>query len=456
MLSLTNNAFSPDYDFVGHEEDDLSAYRNYQYDGDDRDGAESADDEDEDDEIVTIKLEDDSPTGSATNSARSSRQSSACAYPLESFSRRLMVTNLSNSSSSTGSDSEDHFDSHMIVSNSLLATGMAVPLVAPSPPELTEWGIELDDLDVELGSDTELVGPENVGLDELDAAWGGSGSSQVLETSESMDLEEDSKLKHIEEDLASTSSFLTRSPINNQYSPIMSPVRSIESSLSSLPLPSPAIDSSSSVTKSTEFQASHPDTSSIVVYPTIPLSPVIIAKIVQKGVAVYSTEIIDVDTQVTYSLLRRIDTDFVNCTNLLRLTHTSLVEREKIISELGETLKVVSGGSEIEGQWLPLASALKIKEMFKVSLSSLDVFLKGDLGSFFPAPIPSLTNWAAQQDSVASSVPTVVVVPKSKARRGSNAKAARRRSLMTEESERESSPELLPTRIPGARGSRRN
>lgn len=452
MLSLTNNAFSTDYNFVGHEEDDRSAYRNYQYDGEDRDGAESADDEDEDDEIVTIKLEDDSPTGSATNSARSSRQSSACAYPLESFSRRLMVSNLSNSSSSTDSDSEDHFDSHMIVSNSLLATGMAVPLVAPSPPELTEWGIELDDLEVELGSDTELVGPETVGLDELDAAWG--ASSQLSQPSESMDLEEDIRIKRHEEDLASTSSFLTRSPINT-HSPIMSPVRSIESSLSSLPLPSPATDSSFTTARSINTQATHPDTSSIIVYPTIPLSPVIIAKIVQKGVAVYSTEIIDVDTQVTYSLLRRIDTDFVNCTNLLRLTHTSLVEREKIISELDETLKVVSGGPDIEGQWLPLASAFRIKEMFQTHLSSLDVFLKGDLGTFFPAPIPSLTNWAAQQDPISSSV-TLSTAPKAKTRRGSNTRVARRRSLVTEESERESSPEVLPTRIPGARGSRRN
>lgn len=182
-----SNAFSPDYDFVGHEDGDRSQYRSGQYRSGqyDRDAAESADDEDDEDDgdMVTVKIEDEGEP--SLSSAVSSRQSSV--FPLDSFSRRIMMTDhVSSSSSSSGSSDADSFDPHMIVSNALLASGLPVPQVAPSPPDTTDWGmhLDLDDLDLDLGGSAELLGPETVGLEELDLAWGGPAEQGENETDE--------------------------------------------------------------------------------------------------------------------------------------------------------------------------------------------------------------------------------------------------------------------------------
>lgn len=175
-------AFSTDYDFIGHEEDDRSHYRSDTYD---RDMAESADDEDEDDndDIVTVKIEDEG-LDEHLGSGLTSRQSSV--FPLDSFSRRIMMGDHHHSSPSASSESgdSDSFDPHMIVSAALLASGLPVPQVAPSPPDTSDWGmhLDLDDLDLDLGDGADLLGPETVGLEELDLAWGGPAEQREDET----------------------------------------------------------------------------------------------------------------------------------------------------------------------------------------------------------------------------------------------------------------------------------
>lgn len=180
LLSLPS-AFETDYDFVGHD-DDLSHYRSE--DAYERDMAESADDEDEDsdaDDIVTVKIEENDEHDSF---GPASRQSSV--FPLDSFSRRIMMsTRRSESLSDSGDSDGDSFDPHMIVSNSLLASGLPVPQVAPSPPDTaSEWGmhLDLDDLDLDLEDGIDLLGPETVGLEELDLAWGGPAEQREDES----------------------------------------------------------------------------------------------------------------------------------------------------------------------------------------------------------------------------------------------------------------------------------
>lgn len=183
-LLCHSRVFSPDYDFVGYEDEehgDRTQYRSKSAAAYDRELAESADDEDEDDDIVTVKIEDEGSVGPET--VPSSRQSSV--YPLESFTRRLMEEqHLSSSSSScSSSDSGDMYDPS-VISSSLLASGLPLPQVAPSPP--ADWGmhLDLDDLDLELGSGVDLLGPESVGLEELDLAWGGPAEQGEDETDE--------------------------------------------------------------------------------------------------------------------------------------------------------------------------------------------------------------------------------------------------------------------------------
>lgn len=433
MLSL-NSGFSPDYDFVGHEEDDRSAYRNQYHD---RDGAESADDEeDEDDEIVEPKLEEEYGSMGDEHSSRSSRQSST--YPIESFKRVLNVGRNTSSTSSAGSDS-DEFDPHMIVSSSLLASGLPVPQPTPSPPmESTEWGmhLDLDDIDIELGSGAELLGPESVGLEELDIAWGGPAEQGEDETDEDWrvrQLEAKDTIKRSGR-VEKASTFLTGSPIDC-FSPILAAKKSISSSLASLPalplpptllttLLSPSLPLSATLSSSNSSlppssasaspsvsttpmprqspapiaHSTHQAPPSVVVYPSSSLTPTVTATITL-GVPVFSTTIVDSRDHMSYPFLRRMDTNAVNGTTLLRPTSLSLLQREQILKELllSGAYVVLQGGPAVEGTWIPLGAARHIKNAYRNVLGTLEVFLEDDLASRFPAPIPAMRHFGGNK-----------------------------------------------------------
>jgi hypothetical protein len=170
--------FSSDYDFVGREEEERSAYRNQVSRG------SGDEDESEDEDEKSIKLEDEASPGPEFRPISSSRHSSM--HPIiDSFARRLTAgisRGGSLSSTSSGSNEDDQFSNpHMVVSNLMLASGLPVPQPAPSPPEMMmEWGSTLDndEFDIDINNGVDLLGPESVGLEELDLVWGKSVSAE--------------------------------------------------------------------------------------------------------------------------------------------------------------------------------------------------------------------------------------------------------------------------------------
>ncbi|KAK4705708.1 hypothetical protein P7C70_g492, partial [Phenoliferia sp. Uapishka_3] len=389
-------AFSADYDFVGHEDDDRSHYNLDPYD---RDMAESADDEDEEeDDIVTVKIEDDDTIGLDAALAAPSREPTI--FPLDSFNRRIMLGErhlASSRSSSSASSDSDGFDPHMIVSDSLLASGFTIPQVAPSPPDTSDWGVhlDLDDLELDIGSGTDLLGPETIGLEELDLAWGGPAEQLEDETDCAWrvrtatgrararglvvgptfltgspgDAFATAPLQHTSDGRMRTKS-ITPSPTINGPSPSSSHF-------------APALDPQS---RSDEQQSATDD---VVVYPKTPLTPTVTARIIRGGIAVYATSVVDSEDNTTYSLFRRLDTDYINGSVLLQVTFTSVAEREAILLAIPETFKVNIGEPGIGGTWVPLSHARVLVTRFP-ALSHLVTFLDDELGSRFPEPIPSM------------------------------------------------------------------
>ena len=470
---MLGNAYSSDYDFVGMEDDDRSAYRN-QYD---RDAGDSADEED-DDEIMTVKVEDEGSVG-PEDSVNSSRASSA--YPTESFTRRLTVGHSQSSSSSSSSDG-DHFDPHSIISNSMLASGESVPHDAPSPPEMAEWGmhLDLDELDVELGSGVDLLGPESVGLEELDLAWGGPAEKASDETEEEWRIRREGREKARKANGSVT--FLTRSP-TEIFTPLVSPtatpgdpgalvipVYTNPSTLSGTrPIPRP----SPSPTATSPFFTTQG--SPLIVYPTSPLNPSISALIVQRGVAVYATTLVDLETQTPYPLLRKIDSDYVNATVLLKGTSASAEVRSAILGKFTETFTVSTGTAGLQGTWVSLLAARSIAEKYS-SLDQYEVFLEEELGARFPDPISSLR---ARSSSIATATPplaspslpppsvptTTPTSPAPTIKKSTRAGRGQRRSgdlagvdleKERQKESRDSSPEFVGVKTSGGRKSRRS
>jgi hypothetical protein len=177
MLPLTNT-FSPnEFDFVGVEEDDDFTRSSSVDHADSADDEDDEDDGEEEDDMVTVKVEDD--YSHFTNLSHPSSRASSI-YPLDSFDRDLLLRATSTGSSSNSSEGSDTFDPHLVVSSSLLATGLPVPQQAPSPPEATEWSmnVDFDELDGELGTHVDLLAPESIGLEELDLAWAGEDDEE--------------------------------------------------------------------------------------------------------------------------------------------------------------------------------------------------------------------------------------------------------------------------------------
>lgn len=387
LLSLAHGT-SPDFDFVGlADDDDRSAYRNPY------DRTESPD-EDEADDIRTIKLEDEGSVGPETDSVNSSRASSA--YPTDSFASRLTVHN----SSSSGSSSDDeHFDSE-IVSGLILASGLPVPQPAPSPPATGDWGMHLDpdELDMDLGSELNMLGPESVGMDELDLAWGGSAERAPGETEEEWATRREAREQDREKRPQRT--FLTRS-LAGPFTPLVSPKEDVNAlvmpDLTSLPLPAPTIVAHPSARSSTASAFFTTQGSPLIVYPTIPLTPSITALIVQKGVAVFATTVVEAgefgegERPTAYPLLRKIDSSYVNGTVLLKGSGAALDVRLAILKKVDHSFTVSTGTATagLEGTWIPLPAARAIAARYP-SLAQYAVFLEVELGARFPDPISSM------------------------------------------------------------------
>ncbi|SCV68988.1 BQ2448_2008 [Microbotryum intermedium] len=207
MLALTP---SVDYDFVGHDQEEHAAFAANSADED------NADDEDEheDDELVTVKLEDGGSVTTDTGSSSASSQSSSTFPYFESLSRRMHALRNSPSSSGSSENGEMFCDlTPIVVSKSMLATGLPVPQQAPSPPETTDWGLQLDpdEFELDISHSTDFLGPEAVGLEELDLAWGGEDDEQgEFEADEHFKLRCEQRLKtRLMEKVASTPTFLT-------------------------------------------------------------------------------------------------------------------------------------------------------------------------------------------------------------------------------------------------------
>ncbi|KDE06964.1 hypothetical protein MVLG_02703 [Microbotryum lychnidis-dioicae p1A1 Lamole] len=207
MLALTS---SVEYDFVGHEEEQHAPFgANSAYE-------DNADDEeeDEDDDLVTVKLEDGGSILADTGSSSASSRSSSTFPYFDSLSRRMHA--LRNSPSSSGSSENGDLFCDLtptVVSKSMLATGLPVPQQAPSPPETTDWGLQLDsdEFELDISHSADFLGPEAVGLEELDLAWGGEDEEQAeFETDEQFKLRCEQRLKtRMMEKVASTPTFLT-------------------------------------------------------------------------------------------------------------------------------------------------------------------------------------------------------------------------------------------------------
>ncbi|GAA6016901.1 hypothetical protein JCM11491_006907 [Sporobolomyces phaffii] len=176
MLPLSG-AFSPnEFDFVGVDDDDFVRSSSVDH-ADSADDEDDEEDHDEEDDMINVKVEDDDARFTHL-SHPSSRASSI--YPLDAFDRDLLLRATSAGASSNSSEGSDSFDPHLVVSSSLLATGLPVPQQAPSPPEATEWSmnVDFDELDGELGTHVDLLAPESIGLEELDLAWAGEDDEE--------------------------------------------------------------------------------------------------------------------------------------------------------------------------------------------------------------------------------------------------------------------------------------
>ncbi|BGP22768.1 transcription regulator HTH [Rhodotorula toruloides] len=410
-----NNAFAAvDFDFVGHEEVERS-----------QDGfgfihdVDLADDEDEgeEDEIVTVKVEDDEPE-MAVSSAPSSRASSA----VPAFHTRLFAGVRAGSTGSSSSDS-DAFDPMTFVTPSTLATGLPVPQPAPSPPEMTDWSLSmdmLDDIDAEHAAPVDLMAPETIGLEELDLAWAGDddeGSPPAPIPKPSPRIGGGLTLTVPR---SSATAFLTGSSHPHSphrfTSPIPSPRRSSSSRVPVLadfgkmsgrgaasPAPPALSRTSSSATifaGSTQRGSSNLSgspklaSSNVVMEPVIPLEPLVIATIIQRGVVVFLVEVTDLATARTVPLLRRLDTDYVNATVLLQAALSSPLERASALAGLlvkTDTFRVpAASDTGVEGTWIPISVARDFLTAHADQLGHLASFLSDDLAAHFPEPVPTM------------------------------------------------------------------
>ncbi|GAA5857442.1 hypothetical protein JCM9279_003179 [Rhodotorula babjevae] len=408
VLALTNAYAGTDFNFVGHDEADSRSpfFRSASTFADHDDLAD--DEDEEDDDIVTVKVEedDDDEVVMAVSSEPSSRSSSA----VPTFDARLLANVRAASAASSSSDS-DGFDPMTFVSAPMLATGLPVPQPAPSPPETSDWSLGLDmmdDVDVEHGA-VDFTAPETIGLEELDLAWAGDDDDSVSPApAPAPAVKQAARPLNLTIPRSSSGAFLTGSTYEHSHrftSPMPSPRRT---SSSRVPLVSdlakkprapatPALSRTSSgatifASPAKAFSSSSPP--AVIMEPVVPLEPPTVATIVQRGVVVFSTSATDLTTARTTSLLRRVDTDYVNATVLLQAAVSSPLERASTLASLlvkADTVRVPHASEPgVEGTWVPLEVARAVVDMFSTQLGHLGPFLADDLGARFPEPIPTM------------------------------------------------------------------
>ncbi|BGP54008.1 hypothetical protein JCM8202v2_001580 [Rhodotorula sphaerocarpa] len=408
-LALSNAFAATDYDFVGRDEaesadEDLgSPSFIYGQDADVLADDEFGDNDDEFDggDILHVKVEDDEVDMGET-STPSSRAGSALP---PSFDVRLLSSVRAASIAST-SDESDSLDPMSFVSPSTLATGLPVPQAAPSPPETNDWTISLDmldDLDLD-ASGADLMGPETIGLEELDLAWAGDEGASPPAVPGEQDRGRPAAGLTLKVPRTGSSTFLTGST-HRFTSPMPSPRRALSSRSSSFQkeaiAPSASVHTlASAAVDGKAFGGSDSSSPSAVeLEPVIPLDLPVLANIVQRGVVVFSVRVKDLVTGKEVPLLRRLDTDYVNATVLLQAALSSPLERASALATLlvkTDTFRVPAGDAEagIEGTWIPLAAAEDFVATHSEQLGRLETFFGADLAANFPEPVPSMRSSA--------------------------------------------------------------
>jgi stage V sporulation protein SpoVS len=128
--------------------------------------------------------------------------------------------------------------------------------------------------------------------------------------------------------------------------------------------------------------------------PVIPLEPLVVATIIQRGVVVFSVEVTDLATARTLPLLRRLDTDYVNATVLLQAALSSPLERASALAGLlvkTDTFRVPAAvDAGVEGTWIPITVAREFLSSHNKQLGHLSSFLGDDLAAHFPEPVPTM------------------------------------------------------------------
>ncbi|GAA6004519.1 hypothetical protein JCM10207_000915 [Rhodosporidiobolus poonsookiae] len=396
MGALTNAFAATDFDFVGHDEAERSPFfvggfaPFHTHDGD------SADDEDEDDDIITVKVEEED--GFEHSSAPPSRASSAYP-PASTFDTRLLAGVRASSTTSSSSDS-DSFDPMTFVSAPMLASGLPVPQPAPSPPETTDWSLNIDmleDLEGELAPGVDLMGPELIGLEELDLAWAGDDEDAPSPSASASAAAVPARLV-----IPRSNAFLTGSS-HRFTSPIPSPRRSSSTRVPTLAdigkkgTAAPTLTRTSSA--STVFcrlsTVTPKPSSAAIIESSTPLDPVVVSTVVQRGVVVFSVQVVDAATSQPIPLLRRLDTDYCNATVLLRAALASPADISAALSSLpasaDETFHVSSSTEPgLEGTWVPLPTARELVAAHAAQLAHLAIFVEDDLAVRFPEPVPTM------------------------------------------------------------------
>ncbi|GAA5968083.1 hypothetical protein JCM11641_003722 [Rhodosporidiobolus odoratus] len=400
MGALTNAFAATDFDFVGYDDVDGSPFFRGSLMSYCRSDGDSADDEEEEDDLVTVKVEDEDTLG-LSFAPSSSRDLSACPSD-PAFDSRGLAGVRASSISSSSSDSD--FDPMQFVSAPLLATGLAIPHVAPSPPESNEWSFSLDmleDIDGEAVG-TDMMAPESIGLDQLDLAWAG-GEDESLSPPPPSPTRARLALPR-----SGSAAFLTGSRFT---SAISSPRRSSATRvplLGDFPLPllPPTLARTSSATtifaagavtplRTTPVKSSSLPRSAVDIESSVPLDPPVKATIVTGGIVVFSVDVVDLATFTSVPLLRRLDTGYCNVSTLLQSVHAKPADRSSALASLlssspDEAFHVSSTTLGLAGTWVSLPTALQLAEAHSAALKHLSVFLEDELAVRFPEPIPTM------------------------------------------------------------------
>lgn len=118
--------------------------------------------------------------------------------------------------------------------------------------------------------------------------------------------------------------------------------------------------------------------------------------------SVYVAEVTLHDTATTAALLRRVDTDRVNATTLLRVTFADEEERAARLSEISDRIEITNGAEGVPGIWVPLRAARELAAEYTIALGHLGAFLEDDLGDAF-SPIVATDSKAKTSPSTAVS-----------------------------------------------------